>query len=77
MFKVTRFCVQPYVRRKGRLVADEAAEHYTPEDALRSAARMRRRVAGVAVYAVTGWPVYDLWDEPRLISQAGETGPRP
>lgn len=72
MFKVTRFCVQPYVRRKGRLVADEASAQYTREEALRVAGKMRRRVAGVAVYEVTGWPVYDIWGEPRLISAAGE-----
>lgn len=72
MFSVTRFCVQPYERRGRRLVASEPQQHYDREGALGAAHRMRKRVAAVEVYEVTGWPVYDIWDRPRLISRAGE-----
>lgn len=70
MFVVTRFCVQPYERRRGRLVAVEPQQHYEREAALGAANRMRRRVAMVEVYEVTGWPVYDLWDRPKLLSRS-------
>jgi hypothetical protein len=72
MLKVTRFCVQPYVRRSGRLEPGEAERFHHPESALRRARGMRRRVAGVAVYRVTGWPVQDLWGKPQLIAREGE-----
>lgn len=70
MFKVTRFCVLPYVRRHGRLERGEPAQFYTEEDALRAASAMRKRVERVEVYAVVGWPVQDLWDRPRLVSRS-------
>lgn len=72
MFKVTRFCVQPFVKEGGRVVPSEPSAHFTRDEALRLATTMRRRVSGVAVYEVTGWPVYDLWGAPKLISRAGE-----
>lgn len=75
MFAVTRFCVQPYVRRRGRLVAADALRFNAEGEARAAARRMRRRVAGVAVYRVTGWPVQDLWGEPRLLAKAGEVPP--
>jgi hypothetical protein len=70
MFKVERFCVQPWERRHGRLARGEALQFYTEEEALRAASAMRKRSARVDVYAVTGWPVQDLWDRPRLVSRS-------
>lgn len=67
MFKVTRFCVLPYVRREGRLERGEPMQFYTKEEALREAARRRRRAPKVEVYEITGWPVQDLWDRPRRL----------
>lgn len=67
MFKVTRFCVLPYERKDGALVRGEPMQFYTKEEALREAARRRRRAPRVDVYEVTGWPVQDLWDRPRRL----------
>lgn len=67
MFKVTRWVVQPYVRRQGRLERGDPMQFYEKEDALREAARRRRRAPKVDVYEVTGWPVQDLWDRPRKV----------
>jgi hypothetical protein len=72
MFRTVRFCVQPYVRRERRLVPAEALQFYSEGEARSRARLMRRRVAGVAVYQVSGWPVQDLWAEPKLIAKAGE-----
>jgi hypothetical protein len=76
MFKVTRWCVQPFERRGGRVSPGEPLQFYTREEALRAARAARKRLAGVRVYEVTGWPVHDIWDRPRLLSAAGETSPR-
>lgn len=65
MFKVTRFCVLPYERRKGAVVRGEALQFYTREEAEDAARRMRKRCDRVELYEVTGWPVQDLWDRPR------------
>ena len=73
MFVVTRYCVQPYARKGQRLVACEPQQYRERGEAMGAGQRMRRRVAGLAVYEVTGWPVYDLWSEPRLIERFGET----
>jgi len=70
MFKVTRFCVVPYEWRRGELVRGEAQQFYTEEEALRVASVVRKRACRVDVYAVTGWPVQDLWDRPRLVSRS-------
>lgn len=75
MFKVTRFCVQPYVRQGRQLVPDEAQRFSDRGEAVDVAERMRRRVAGVAVFEVTGWPVQDLWGAPRLVGAVGELPP--
>lgn len=72
MFRIVRYSVQPYERRRGQLIPGDAALYREREDALRAATIMRRRVAGVAVYEVAGWPMQDLWREPRLIMRAGE-----
>jgi hypothetical protein len=65
MFKVTRFCVLPYERRKGQLVRGEAQQFYTLEEARAVRDRLKRRRERVDLYEVTGWPVQDLWDRPR------------
>lgn len=75
MFKVTRFCVQPYERRKGGIEPGEAQRFHSRPEALSMAQRARRRLAGVEVWEVTGWPAYDLWDRPRLICREGEVPP--
>jgi hypothetical protein len=67
MFQVTRWCVVPYEHKEGRLARGEALQCYTKEEALREAARRRRRAPKVEVWEVTGWPVQDLWDRPRRL----------
>lgn len=67
MFKVTRWCVVPYERRKGQLVRGDALQFYSPGEASAVAGRLRRRRERVDVYEVTGWPVQDLWDRPRKL----------
>jgi hypothetical protein len=76
MFKVTRFCVLPYVRRRGKLERDEVRVFHSHKEAAACAARLRRRCEVVEFYAVTGWPVQDLWDRPQAISEA-EPSPSP
>lgn len=73
MYQETRFCVLPFVRREGRLVAGDAERYREQAPAIGAARRMRRRVAGVAVYRVTGWPVQDAWSEPVVLARFGET----
>jgi hypothetical protein len=67
MFKVTRFCVLPYVRKGGQLVRGEVQQFYTLAEAQPVAERLRRRRERVDLYEVTGWPVQDLWDRPRKV----------
>jgi hypothetical protein len=67
MFKVTRFCVQPYERRNGRLMRGEPQQFARLEDAERERHRLARHRERVDLYEVTGWPVQDLWDRPRRV----------
>lgn len=71
MFKVTRFCVVPWERRGERLVRGEARQFLTLAEAEAAQRQLRRRRERVDLYEVTGWPVQDLWDRPRLVSRAG------
>lgn len=71
MFSVVRFCVQPYHRVEGDLVRGEAEPFYDEPSAIRTSLSMRKRVAGVAVYRVKGWPVQDLWARPEAIAKFG------
>ena len=67
MFKVTRFCVVPWERRRGCLVRGEIRQFHTREAAQPVVDRLRRRHERVDFYEVTGWPVQDLWDRPRRV----------
>lgn len=73
MYEETRFCVQPYVLRGRALVAADVERYREPDDAMAAAERMRRRVAGVAVFKVTGWPMQDAWRDPVVLARIGET----
>jgi hypothetical protein len=77
MFRVIRYCVQPYVRRCGELAAEDVLQFRERSEALDAARVMQRRVAGAAVYEVSGWPVQNLWAPPRLIARYGEVGQPP
>lgn len=69
--KVTIYCVQPYWW-DGRKLAHGSPEQYrTREEAKRVAKKLYAWHAGVAVYAVCGWPEYEAWDEPTLVDSVG------
>lgn len=71
MFGVTRYCVQPYVKRAGGLAPGEVLALRELGPAMRAAKVMLRRHAGVGVYRLDGWPIQDLWREPVLIASFG------
>lgn len=72
MFSVTRFCVQPFERRKAAIEPGEPQQFYNEGEALAFARRIEKRVAGVLVVRVRGWPVQGLWDRPEPIRAVGE-----
>lgn len=72
MFSVTRFCVQPFLAGKRGLRPGDPQQFYNEGEALAFGRTIRRRVAGFAVYRVTGWPVQNLWDKPQLVFKAGD-----
>lgn len=64
MFKVIRYCVQ--WTRKGLV---ECSEPYRDEErALSDGAARARTGCPVTVYQVRGEPMFDLWEEPRVIA---------
>jgi hypothetical protein len=67
MFKVVRFCVLPWERRRGSLVRGEVRQFHTREEARAVRDRLARTLERVDLYEVTGWPVQDLWDRPRKL----------
>lgn len=68
----TIYCVQAY-RRQGRQIETGQLRQFADEAAARSAGEaIARRAAGVVVYAITGEPEADFWDEPRVLSQHGD-----
>lgn len=67
MFKVTRWVVVPYELRKGSATAGEAQQFYTRGDAEAARVVMTKRCYRVDVFEITGWPVQDLWEEPRQV----------
>ncbi len=69
----TIYCVQTY-RRQGRQMEAAQLRQFADEAAAMSAgAALASRAAGVIVYALTGEPEADFWDEPRVLSQYGDT----
>lgn len=75
MFSVTRFCVQPFLTGQLGLMPGEPQQFYSEGEALAFGRVIRRRVAGFAIYRVTGWPVQNLWDKPKLVFKAGDVVP--
>lgn len=72
MFSVTRFCVQPFAAGKRGLSPCDPQQFYSEGEALAFGRRIRRRVAGFAVYRVTGWPALNVWDKPLLVFKVGD-----
>lgn len=69
--KVTIYCVQPYWWDGRRLARSEVRQFRTLEEAARDAEKAYERHAGVSVYAVSGWPEQEAWDDPRVVSTTG------
>jgi hypothetical protein len=74
VFSVVRYCVQPFSVRAGNVVREEPLQFREREGALSEAQALARRFDVAAVYEVTGWPVQDLWDRPKLIARFGGDG---
>ncbi|MBD3817897.1 MAG: hypothetical protein IE912_03145 [Brevundimonas diminuta] len=73
----TIYCVQTY-RRQGRQVEAGQLRQFAEETAAVNAGNaLAPRVAGVVVYALTGEPEADFWDEPKLLFSHGATPPLP
>lgn len=68
----TIFCVQPYLRREGRLVKGDLRRLLSREAAIRAARATKGCAAGVVVFRVLGSAEADYWTEPALIAKAGE-----
>lgn len=69
----TIFCVQPYHRTRGGLVAGHMRRLLSADAAMKAARGMRGCADGVIVFSRTGsWEV-DYWREPRLLARAGDT----
>lgn len=75
MFRVTRFCVQPFERRRSVLRTAEPQQFYSEGEAMQFARVARRRCVGLVVLRVEGWPVQNLWDRPSLLLTVGEVPP--
>ena len=69
--KVTIYCVQPYWWDGRKLARSEVRQFKTQTEAERDAERAYERHAGVSIYAVSGWPEHEAWDEPRLVNAIG------
>jgi hypothetical protein len=71
MFEVIRYRVQTW-RRRGDVLIPAGEQEFREEGAaLALGAAVRNGADGVAIYRVQGWPVQDLWREPKLIKQYG------
>jgi hypothetical protein len=71
MFEVVRYRVQTW-RRKGEALIPAGEREFREESAaLALGAAVRNTADGVAIYRIQGWPVQDLWREPRLIKCYG------
>lgn len=72
MFTVTRFSVVVFEQCER---PPDATIFRELDDAMIYADMVARRGASVAVYAVTGEPVFDLWAPPELIERFGDPPP--
>jgi len=68
----TIFCVQPYQRSAGRLVAGHLRRLLSRDAALRAAKAYRGAASGVLVYQVSGYPEADVWSDPMIIARSGD-----
>jgi hypothetical protein len=74
MAKETTYWVQPF-RRAGaaRLARGDLRRYETEARARRAGAAAARRLGGAVVFAVSGDPEFEHWEQPRHIASLGET----
>jgi hypothetical protein len=68
VFTATRYCVQIFDRRNA---PGEVQQFHFRDEALAVGQIAARRAVGVAVYEVTGEPVFNLWREPKMLAVYG------
>jgi len=68
----TIYCAQAFWRRGGRLIGGEVYRFHTEERARRGAAALLTGNQGVAIFAVTGHPDEDLWNDPVMVATFGD-----
>lgn len=73
MSGTTIYCVQTYWKDRRRLNMGDLRQFKDEETARSSGERASRRQDGVVVYAMSGDPDMDFWDEPRVLAAYGET----
>ena len=71
MGKKTIYGVQPYWFDGRRLARGLPVQVHTKKQAHREAARLYGNHAGVTIFAVSGYPEFDTWDEPRPVWSKG------
>ena len=69
---VTVYCVQSFWRDRRKLAAGRLRQFKNEADARMAGESASRRDAGVIVFAITGNPEADYWDEPRLLASYGD-----
>lgn len=68
----TIFCVQTYWRQGRRMEAGQLRQFAQEADARSVGKSLSGRMPGVLVYAITGEPEADFWDDPRVIARYGD-----
>ena len=66
------YCVQTYWRQGRRMEPGQLRQFAGEADARQVGKSLAVRMPGVLVYAITGEPEADFWDEPRLIARYGD-----
>lgn len=73
MSEITIYCVQTYWKDRRRLNMGDLRQFKDEGMARSSADRASKRQDGVVLYAITGDPDVDFWDEPVVLAAHGET----
>lgn len=73
MPRTTIYCVQTYWKDRLRLNMGGLRQFRKEIEARASGERASRRHDGVIVYALSGDPECEFWEEPRVLAAYGET----
>lgn len=72
---LTFYCAQAFWRDRQKLAQGKFKQFRTEREATATAEIWAKRQVGVVVYAVTGNPEADYWNEPRIVATFGEVPP--